>query len=466
CAKRGNNGMDRISLLINDKIRKTDNLDEYYTCILPIKYQGRKENYMDDSISELPNEILINVLSRLTMKEAVLASVLSITWRYLWKFFSGCLDFDDPLTMADLKYDLGMGTEALDVERNKFTSWVNFVLRSLQCRTIEGLRICFDVVCDDDIANWINFATERRVQKLELDFTKVQFGSRIRQYNFTSHLDSYSNFRSLTSLRLTCLDITGEAVENLLSNCPLLESLKVSGASLKLRRLELKYLSGFVDLEIDAANLISFEFFAYETTVSFVNVPNLAEVHIACTYSQYFMHNLNQFSSFLSQLRTLKLELQSVKVPEAVPYNIPIVFDLKHLELTIKVNDDDCFLPCAAFLKASPSLHRLTLKLFKVEPSSGFVRTVKDHPYVSLRDLSIREVELIGFMGLSTDTEFLICLIENAKQLDKVTHYPCPPFFLGKPIELCHRDTKEYQSIRKRAVEFAANYPQLDFVIP
>ncbi|KAK9205719.1 hypothetical protein WN943_015988 [Citrus x changshan-huyou] len=432
--------------------------------------KGRKENYMDDSISELPNEILINVLSRLTMKEAVLASVLSITWRYLWKFFSGCLDFDDPLTMADLKYDLGMGTEALDVERNKFTSWVNFVLRSLQCRTIEGLRICFDVVCDDDIANWINFATERRVQKLELDFTKVQFGSRIRQYNFTSHLDSYSNFRSLTSLRLTCLDITGEAVENLLSNCPLLEncfkSLKVSGASLKLRRLELKYLSGFVDLEIDAANLISFEFFAYETTVSFVNVPNLAEVHIACTYSQYFMHNLNQFSSFLSQLRTLKLELQSVKVPEAVPYNIPIVFDLKHLELTIKVNDDDCFLPCAAFLKASPSLHRLTLKLFKVEPSSGFVRTVKDHPYVSLRDLSIREVELIGFMGLSTDTEFLICLIENAKQLDKVTLYPCPPFFLGKPIELCHRDTKEYQSIRKRAVEFAANYPQLDFVIP
>ncbi|ESR56015.1 hypothetical protein CICLE_v10023462mg [Citrus x clementina] len=384
---------------------------------------------MDDSISELPDEILINVLSRLTMKEAVLASVLSITWRYLWKFFSGCLDFDDPLTMADLKYDLGMGTEALDVERNKFTSWVNFVLRSLQCRTIEGLRICFDVVCDDDIANWINFATERRVQKLELDFTKVQFGSRIRQYNFTSHLDSYSNFRSLTSLRLTCLDITGEAVENLLSNCPLLEVL-ISGASLKLRRLELKYLSGFVDLEIDAANLISFEFFAYETTVSFVNVPNLAEV------------------------------------PEAVPYNIPIVFDLKHLELTIKVNDDDCFLPCAAFLKASPSLHRLTLKLFKVEPSSGFVRTVKDHPYVSLRDLSIREVELIGFMGLSTDTEFLICLIENAKQLDKVTHYPCPPFFLGKPIELCHRDTKEYQSIRKRAVEFAANYPQLDFVIP
>ncbi|GAY44793.1 hypothetical protein CUMW_084560, partial [Citrus unshiu] len=179
-------------------------------------------------------------------------------------------------------------------------------------RTIEGLRICFDAVSDDDIANWINFATERRFQKLELDFTEVQF------------------------------DITGETVENLLSNCPFLEvlsvddsncfkSLKVSGPSLKLRRLELKYLSSdFMDLEIDVGNIISFEFFAYDNTVSFVNVPSFAE-------------------------------------------------------------------------------------LFKVEASSGFVRTVKDHPY---------------------------------------------------PIDLCRRETEEYQPIRKRAIEFAANYPQLDFVIP
>lgn len=44
------------------------------------------------------------------------------------------------------------------------------------------------------------------------------------------------------------------------------------------------------------------------------------------------------------------------------------------------------------------------MQLFKVEASSGFVRTVKDHPYVSLWVLSIREVELIGYMGLATDT--------------------------------------------------------------
>ncbi|KAK9200701.1 hypothetical protein WN944_015899 [Citrus x changshan-huyou] len=148
------------------------------------------------------------------------------------------LEFEDRLTMVDLESHLGMGSEALDVERKKFISWVNFVLRSLQCRTIEGLRICFDVV-SDDIANWINFAIERRVKKLELDFTEV--------------------------------------------------------------------------------------------------------------------------------------ELDSTE--------------------------------------------------FQFEPSSGFVRTVKDHPYVSLRDLSIREVELIGFMGLSTDTEFFTCLTENAEQLDKVIAY-------------------------------------------
>lgn len=112
----------------------------------------------------------------------------------------------------------------------------------------------------------------KEISKIRVGFYRSSIRSRIGQHNFTSHLDSLTNFWSLTSLRLTCLDITGETVENLLSNCPFLEvlsvddsncfkSLKVSGPSLKLRRLELKYLSSdFMDLEIDVGNIISFEF--------------------------------------------------------------------------------------------------------------------------------------------------------------------------------------------------------------
>lgn len=50
------------------------------------------------------------------------------------------------------------------------------------------------------------------------------------------------------------------------------------------------------------------------------------------------------------------------KVPEAVPYNIPQPYSVKHLDSAVE--DDDCLLSCAAFFKASPSLCKFVLKRY------------------------------------------------------------------------------------------------------
>ncbi|GAY59042.1 hypothetical protein CUMW_191560 [Citrus unshiu] len=129
-------------------------------------------------------------------------------------------------------------------------------------------------------------------------------------------------------------------------------------------------------------------------------------------------HNLDE------DLTSLLLIMKEVKengiliglVPEAVPYNIPQPYSVKHLDSAVE--DDDCLLSCAAFFKASPSFYKF---IFSVEPSSGSARSVKDHPYVSFTDLRIRVVELNGFERLIADVESLICLIENAKLLEKIT---------------------------------------------
>lgn len=71
------------------------------------------------------------------------------------------------------------------------------------------------------------------------------------------------------------------------------------------------------------------------------------------------------------------------------------------------------------------------VQIFSVEPSSGSARSVKDHPYVSFTDLRIRVVELNGFERLIADVESLICLIENAKLLEKITVDTCKSYYLG-----------------------------------
>ncbi|GAY65372.1 hypothetical protein CUMW_240580, partial [Citrus unshiu] len=210
----------------------------------------------NDCISQLPYEILVDVLSCLSMKEAARTTILSSRWRYLWNSFTGCLNFEKPLTMAYLeaKAHLGLEAEPLARERFMFMSWVNQVLGSHHGQLMEGLRICFDVdYNNNDIDKWVQFAVEKKVQKLELDFSGVRYDCYERssgQYTFPSHLFRCSSFRSLTSLRLANVGVSGEVLEHLLSYCTVealsvkeslcLTSLKLFGPSLKLKYLELK----------------------------------------------------------------------------------------------------------------------------------------------------------------------------------------------------------------------------------
>ena len=61
-------------------------------------YALKASYYSEDCISLLPDDILVSILSCLSLKEAVLSSCLSRRWWYLWTGITG-LDFaaDDEL---------------------------------------------------------------------------------------------------------------------------------------------------------------------------------------------------------------------------------------------------------------------------------------------------------------------------------------------------------------------------------
>ena len=100
-----------------------------------------------------------------------------------------------------------------------------------------------------DIDSWISFAFQKGVKRLHLIFT-CNWALNNRLYTLTPPmLRNYYRLDSLTELRLYSIEVTGEALEYILSACPLLESLyvymlhvmnfKISGPSLKLKHLEI-----------------------------------------------------------------------------------------------------------------------------------------------------------------------------------------------------------------------------------
>ncbi|KAH9702660.1 hypothetical protein KPL70_010837 [Citrus sinensis] len=160
---------------------------------------------MDDRIGELPDDILISILSRLTIDEAARANVLSYRWRYLWRSFTD--------------------NYFIPVKRRNFINLVDAILGLLQTKYLQY---------------WIH-------QRLELDFNESKKGDH-ELHTFSPYSDT-SSFSSLMSLRLTDVDIPEETLHYLLYYCPLLGELRpkvterlmrirVSGRSLYLKCLE------------------------------------------------------------------------------------------------------------------------------------------------------------------------------------------------------------------------------------
>uniref|UniRef100_A0A7N2RCA6 F-box domain-containing protein n=1 Tax=Quercus lobata TaxID=97700 RepID=A0A7N2RCA6_QUELO len=272
----------------------------------------RKVEGLDDLISRLPNEILIYILSFLSSKEACRTSVLSHTWKHLWPFFSGTLNFDDPSTRMDIAFR----RKKSEFEMNRFVERVNSILKSHRASTLEGFRVKFELnnCYKHHIDKWIDFAISKRVKSLELDLSKCTFEN---VYEFPLERVKVSvGIKSLTSLTLERVHVTSELLENFLSSCPLLEllhvssvrvlfNLKISGASLKLKFLQI-HCPHCKIVEIVAPNL---EYLGFDGIIDFhVDfAPRLLNVCIGGT--SYGMRNaFRSLSSCLDRLEGLMVD--------------------------------------------------------------------------------------------------------------------------------------------------------------
>ncbi|MBA0736828.1 hypothetical protein Gogos_010318 [Gossypium gossypioides] len=395
----------------------------------PSVSKAQKREY--DNINELPDEVLISILARMPMKEAARTSVLSRRWKKLWTSHP-YLVFDGSNSLRGIHY---RSEQVLESEQFKYLNWVNDVLESHHDATIDEFKIRFylDQCYQSDIDDWVRFAFGKKVQRFELDLSSSRVISHVQDsgYELCSHTLHFQTPLSLTSLVLKQVRVSGEVLENLLSNSPFLERLcigastslvhlRLAGPSLCLTYLEITACARMKSLELDAPNLLSLKYSGQNIEIHFIEVPNLSELFIGgmfvetCTRS----YLLPLVPTFASQLQKLVLEMR-VDERKMKLFEYPILSQLKELELQVRARDHDSLLCLTSLINASPSLNRLSLELsWSKSYTRRRVMKVKRHHY------NLKEVEIRGFVGGMVDTEFCIYLVENAIMLEKMSIDP------------------------------------------
>uniref|UniRef100_A0A1J3HKJ6 Putative FBD-associated F-box protein n=1 Tax=Noccaea caerulescens TaxID=107243 RepID=A0A1J3HKJ6_NOCCA len=186
-----------------------------------------------DWISELPEALLLRILSSVPAKDVVATMVLSKRWQFLWTRV--------PRLVYDDSYDE-------DIEFVKFSRFVDRSLVFHEAPVFETVhfKLSKEACASADIRVWIKAAENRGVRELIIHIDKsscknpailprnlyngcrVLVTLKLNNAVFVDASSSPVSFPSLKTLSLVSVKYPGdEFVKSLLSNCPVLEDLHV-----------------------------------------------------------------------------------------------------------------------------------------------------------------------------------------------------------------------------------------------
>nr|GEW31720.1 hypothetical protein [Tanacetum cinerariifolium] len=285
----------------------------------------KKIDKLKDQISELPDCLLIDIISRLPKtKEAIKTGTLSKRWQHLWPYVHN-------LIFIHHYYELD----------KIFVSLVDKTLT--QCRQSNlhkfQIRTSYDHQFESPSSNWIRYAVSRNVQDLELNLTELVSDKLVLiQFMFINSCLTHLKLRccvinptgaiswsKLTSLSITYADLSEDLIQNILSGSPLLETLELKDCY-GFRRIDITsksvknfVFSGYVDHEVEEVIEINAPYIVSLTIADDLWLSKLLLVDVSCLvkahldYKKYGHYEPTREVSQEETLKGLILSLRHVK---------------------------------------------------------------------------------------------------------------------------------------------------------
>lgn len=393
-------------------------------------------------MDELPDELVVAILSFLTINEAGRCSLVSQRWKNLWKYFSGFLDFD--VYKISPRFVRGFNRD-YDGDDRRFLNWVNSVLQLIESTSINGLGIRYPLIrrYSDDMDCWIAFAIEKKVEIFEIDLDYQQ-----EPYTLTSKVfsdESAPNFSCLRDLRLTGIALTNEVMDQFLSNCPLIQNLsleyigglsdlKISQKTPLLKHLAIRSCCSLENFQVvSAMNLVSCRYNGdNKSIIRFERVPPLLfELFLSGLCVNYLLKNPEEHFNYLSQMKKLKLKLQIRHDDQLIEYP-PTYFgfhNLTEIELCVEGVKFKNYIRYCSLIKSAPLLRRFAVKLvlWTRDMHSRDGKLAKTYKYESTTSTTerwkhenLKLIEIENYVLCDSGLKLAFYLLDMAVSLEKM----------------------------------------------
>ncbi|KAL3641972.1 hypothetical protein CASFOL_012787 [Castilleja foliolosa] len=246
---------------------------------------------MEDLISQLPDDILVSIITRIPTKDALSTTILSKRWRYLFRFVP-TLDFSWPRDRSTYPEKKSIeGLYGVLQRHRAFIRSFEFHWRLTepythtfeQCIYLLG-KLGIKKLSFEPITNQFSFSLHLLSQMQSLEHLSLSLCS------LQPNLSIICN--SLKTLKLSDVKVPPGSLECILSNCVSLCSFTIidckfssnlcfRGPNLQLKCIAIHDCEGFEQIELFASNLTTLEYCDYNlVTFMFDYVPRLESVYL------------------------------------------------------------------------------------------------------------------------------------------------------------------------------------------